>query len=404
MLTGDLLRVRVKGRELLPSFVEPTRPALVERAVLLGQLFAQAAEEGWTRGELDQSLREVEGVDTDHRLTRGLSKVLLDRSELETVSDLDPREVRQRVFTCAAARGPLARRAGPTGRAVAADVLAQVATELGTDAVTLGRALYADLKDEQRLVSHRALGPEALLHRYNVALVQAVLLRATWLKVRLVAPEPKRLAQLLRFARFHELMVRVEVVADGAAVLVHLDGPESLLRQSTRYGMQLATFFPAILLQTGAWSAEAEVMWGPRRLHKSLVLTPAQALRSHYRDTGTWKSRTEQFFEDRWGQAQDGWVLGPGQVQRIQGQQMLVPAYTFHKGGRTAHLDIVGYWRKAYLEQRLAATPPDVVLAVSRRLCGDKAGLPADLADRVVPFAEIIPVGKVVEQLAAVAR
>lgn len=404
MLTGDLLRVRIKGKAVVPAWVDPTDERLLERAAAVVEVFEAALGQGWTRGELLAALAEVEGLDTDHKLVRGLAKVMLDRSELETVAALDPAEVRRRVFARAAATGPLARRPGPTGRRVAADVYGEVAAELGVSAEEIARALYADLVDEQRLSACRVLSPEALLHRYNVALAQAVLLRATWLKLRLVAPRPKRLAQLLRYARFHELMYRLEVVAGGAAVLVHLDGPESLLRQSTRYGLQLARFLPAVLLQDGAWALEAEVLWGKRRLHKAVQLDDGLGLRSHYRDTGVWKSRTEQWLEERWGEGQQGWTMLPGEVQVIEGQQVLVPAYTFEKEGRRAHLDVVGYWRKAYLEERLRRTPPDVVLAVSRRLCGDKAALPVALADRVIDFAEVIPVGELVRRLDAVAR
>ncbi|MCB9779757.1 MAG: DUF790 family protein [Alphaproteobacteria bacterium] len=405
MLTADLLRVRVKGPELFVGFVDPGKARLQERADDVATLFGQAAAETWTRGELTDAMRELEGVDTDHKLVRGLAKVMLDRTELDTVSDLDPQEVRRRVFTLAAARGPLARQAGPADRTVAADIFAAVGAELGHAPDQVAAALYADLKDEQRIVSCRQLTPDKLLHRYNVALFQSVLLKATWMKVRLVAPSPKRIAQLLRFARFHELMYRIEAVAGGAAVLVHLDGPESLLRQSTRYGLQLACFFPAVLLQDGDWTLQAEVLWGrSRKVRKTLSLTHEAGLVSHYRDTGVWKSRTEQWFEERWGEEQDGWRISPGRLQPIDGQQVIVPAYRFEKGGRVGHLDIVGYWRKGYLEERLARTPPDVVLAVSRKLCGDKSGLPAGLRDRVIDFAEIIPTGKVVERLEAVAR
>lgn len=421
MLTGDLLRARVKGKELFCGFIDPQRPLLVERSEQLVTLFEQAVGEQWTRGRLNAAMREIEGVDTDHKLTRGLAKVLADRCELDTVSDLDPQEVRRLVFARAAATGPIARHAGPTHRRVAADVLAEVAAELDVDGETLSRALYADLKDEQRFTTWRPLTPSALLQRYNVALVQALLLRATWLRLRLVAPEPKRLAQLLRYARFHELMYRVETAAGGGgareesrpslaedeplAVLLHLDGPESLLRQSTRYGLQLATFFPAVLLQTGTWSLEAEVMWGhKRKAKKRLSLSQDAGLVSHYRDTGTWKSRAELFFEERWGDGHDGWTMVPGQAQVIEGQHVLVPAYSFEKDGRRAHLDIVGYWRKGYLEQRLERTPPDVVLAVSKRLCGDKAALPKAIAEQILPFAEIIPVKQVLARLDAVAR
>ncbi len=404
MLTGPLLRVQIRGKGIRPRLVDPDDPALLARAAEVSALFQEALSTGLTRGVLEDRLRELEGVEVDTRFTRGLAKVLLDRSELSTVAPLDPVEVRQRVFAHAAATGPLARRAGPTGRRVAADVFAEVAEQIGASADDIAASLYADLREEQRLVACRLLPPDKLLHRYNVAQVQAILLRAAWMKVRLVTPRPKRVAQLLRFARFHQLMYRVETVAGGAAVLVHLDGPESLLRQSSRYGMQLATFFPAVLLQEGAWTVEAEVLWGKRKLAKKLLVTHEAGIRSHYRDTGVWRSRTEQWFEERWGEGHDGWSLHPGELQVIEGQHMLVPTWTFRKEGRTAHLDVVGFWRKSYLQQRLERTPADVVLAVSRRLCGDKQGLPGHLRDRVIDFAEVIPVGKVVAILDQVAR
>ncbi|NOY27082.1 MAG: DUF790 family protein [Oligoflexia bacterium] len=405
MLTGDLLRVRVKGKELHCAFIDPNNPRLLDRARELVDLFTRAVAQQWTSGAMEDALRELVGVDTDHKLTRGLAKVLLDRCDQGMLAELDPVDLRRRVFT-AAAQGPIvAQQAGPTGRRVATDVFAQVGADLGVSAQLVAACLYADLKDQQRFISWKALDPTALLHRYNLALAQAVLLRASWLKLRLVAPAPKRLAQLLRYARFHQLMYRVESVAGGAAVLLHLDGPESLLRQSTRYGMQIATFLPAVLLQTGAWSLEAEIQWGRgRKLKKALNLDQDTGLVSHYRDTGTWKSQAEEFFEARWGDGHGGWTMRPGQVQVVQGQHVLVPAYTFEKDGRVAHLDIVGYWRKGYLQQRLERTPKNVVLAVSKRLCGDKAALPKALAEQILPFAEIIPVKKVVARLEVVAR
>ncbi len=398
MLTADLLRVRVKGREVLPTFVDPDNERLLERAELLVDLVAQAVRESWTLGELRESERELEGVETDHKLFRGLFKVLMDRAEVDTVAALEPSQARALVFSHAAARGPLARRPG-TGLPVAAELLAEVAQAQGLEVEDLRRALYADLKDEQRLSSWKALDAPGLLHRYNVGLVQAVLLRASWLRIRLRAPDPRRLAQLLRLARFHELMYRLE--REGETVTVHLDGPESLLRQSTRYGLNLGRFFPAVLLH-GSWRLEAELMWGKARaLRKGLNLGPEAGLRSHFRDTGVWKSRTEQFFEDRWGEEQQGWRIAPGEFVVAGGQKVVCPAWTFRKEGRVAHLDVVGHWRKQSLEERLASTPPGVLLAVSKRLCGDKAGVQP--GPEVVVFSEIIPVPRVVEGLDRVA-
>lgn len=398
MLTADLLRVKVKGREVLPSFVDPDNERLAERAQLLVDLVAQAVREGWTQGELREAERELEGVETDHKLFRGLFKVLMDRAEVDTVAVMEPAQARALVFTHAAARGPLARRPG-TGLPVADELLAEVAAAQGLEAEALRRALYADLKDEQRLSSWKELDAPGLLHRYNVALVQAVLLRATWLRISLNAPDPRRLAQLLRLARFHELMYRLE--RQGETVTVHLDGPESLLRQSTRYGLNLGRFFPAVLLQS-RWRLEAELLWGKARgLKKGLNLGPETGLRSHFRDIGVWKSKTEQFFEDRWGAEQEGWQIHPGEHVVTGGQRVICPAWTFRKGDRVAHLDVVGHWRKQSLEERLASTPPGVLLAVSKRLCGEKSDVVP--GPEVVVFSEIIPVPKVLAGLERVA-
>jgi predicted nuclease of restriction endonuclease-like RecB superfamily len=243
-----------------------------------------------------------------------------------------------------------------------------------------------------------------LIERYNVALIQALLIKATGLTVRLAQPPPKHLRALFRYLKFFQLMYRVHA-PNREEVVVTVDGPESLLRQSTRYGMQLATFLPAVLQQPGAWSMEAEVLWGrKRKLRKTLRLDHSQGLRSHYQQRGTWRSNSEEWFETRFAEVAPEWKLGPGRLIDMGQQQVLVPDFTFEKDGRVAHLDIVGYWRKGYLRKRLAETPDNVVLAVSRRLTGDKTALPKTLQRQVVEFAEMIPAGKVRDRLEEVAR
>jgi predicted nuclease of restriction endonuclease-like RecB superfamily len=173
-----------------------------------------------------------------------------------------------------------------------------------------------------------------------------------------------------------------------------VDGPQSLLASSTRYGLQLATFFPAILLVEAEWRLEAEIRWGKRGLRKDLVLDSSLELRTHYRDTGAWQSRTEQFLLERWETADtDGWELMPGELLDLGGQRIVVPDLKLEKEGRVAWLDIVGYWRARWLKDHLDGTPDHVIVAASRRLVGDrKGGVPKRLEHRCVPFAEVIPV------------
>ncbi len=417
MLTGDLIQVKVVKKRLHPKLVDPDKPELRGLAQEVLDVFHEALSEGGTRGSITGALKDMGAERTDHKLVRGLGKVLLDRCDFETVSPMDPVELRAHVFQHAARTGPLHRHAGPLEHRTAADVFAEVAEELGTTAEIVSRALYADLKDEQSLVKYT--GPtaeqedaaEALLHRYNVELVRALLLRATGLTLKLKEPEPARLRQLFRYIKFFQLMYRAELVRDaetGAVqgVKLDLDGPQSLLVKSTKYGMNLATFFPAVLLQTGPWRIEAEVLWGrKRKLRKELLLNHTLGLRSHFQDRGSWTPRAVGWFLERWAEVDTkGWEAVPGELVDMGGQNPLVPDLSFRHAetGRIAHLDIVGYWRKTWLRKRLAATPPHVVLAVSKKLCGEKGALPKTLQSQVVLFSEIINVAKVLERLEAV--
>jgi predicted nuclease of restriction endonuclease-like RecB superfamily len=412
MLKKDMLRVRVRGKTIEPGYLRPDDHRTLELADRVLQVVQQGAAERWTQGAVMEALKEAEGADTRHKLMRGMAKLLLDKCDFEMDCPVAPAELRQAIFAAAVEAGPLARRPGPHGRPTARDVLEQVATTLaapeelpgGWTADKLEDALYADHPEEQRLVARTGPDtPEALVHAYNLGLVQALLLRATHLKVRLARPPARALRDLFRRMKFQQLMVRV--ARSGADLLLEIDGPQSLLKQSTRYGLALAVFFPALPLLPGGWTVEAEVLWGnKRKLKKQLTVHHTRGLQSHYRPQGTWQSQAEGWFTERWEALETGWALSPGELIDLGQQHLLLPDLTLRKNGRVAHLDIVGFWRKGYLEKRLANTPDNVILAVSKRLVGDKTALPKTLAERVVPFAEIISAKTVLERVEAVAR
>lgn len=405
MLTGDLVRVRVDGAELKPTFVDPDKPALRERAEALLGAFVAAVEERATRGRLEEDVEAVIGDSRDVKLLRGIAKVLFDRSEFAVDAPVAPADLRRRLFAAARARGPLALERGPFGRPVAADVLAEIGAEHGLDAAQVAEAMYADLPDEQRITSCDVPDTDGLLHRYNVALVQAVLLHATEVRLRLEAPTVGRLRQLFRYIKFHQLVHHAERRGDGLDIV--LDGPESLFRQSTRYGLQLASFFPAVLLQPGRWRLEATVTWTRARHRKRLVITPEDGLRSHYRDDGAWETREQRWFAERFAAIDTPWRLVPGaEPVDLGGKAVLLPDFTFTDGDRTAHLEIVGYWRKDWLARRVELLrrygPGNLVLAVSRKLVADADldGVPGE----VVEFAEIVPPKLVLAAIERVAR
>ena len=396
MLTGDLVRVRIEQQRLRPSWIDRDDAKLLERAEELVALFRQALAEQWNRGRIDEAVKAVAGTGIDHKLTRGLAKVLTDRGEFDT-RGADPVELRREVFRRAAEVGPLARTAGATGRRTAADLLAQIGAERALEG-DLSRALYSDLQEEQVLVAWEDIAPRDLLDRYNVALVQAALLKAETMTIRLESPAPKELRALITRLKFHQLMYRIE--RDATATAISIDGPESLLKSTTRYGLQLAVFFPILPPLTCEWTLTALLRWGRRRLRKTMRITNEMGLVSKIEIKGKWKSQAEEWFEDRFPALESGWTLGPGQPIDLGKQDLIVPDFTFEKRGRVAHLDIVGFWRKPYLQRRLANLPDNVILAVSKKLVADKTSVPKG----VLVFGEAISPKDVLERIERVAR
>jgi predicted nuclease of restriction endonuclease-like RecB superfamily len=401
MLTGDLLRVRTRGATLVPSYINPTKPGLMEDAEALLAIFQLAVSQGATRERVDGDIGAIVAGRRDHRLLKGLAKLLFDRSELDIRSPVPPAELRARVFRAAREAGPLALDTNVFGRPTADGVLAAVGDELGLDADEVRAALYADRNEERRFIACKVPDAGWLLHRYNVALVQAALLRAVSVQITLSAPSGPRIRQLLRYAKFHQLIHTTARVATGLQIT--LDGPTSLLRQSTRYGLQLANFFPAVLLQDGAWSLEATVLWTKAGHRKTLRVASGDGLVSHYRDSGAYTTREQTWFAERWAALDTRWKM-TDQTDPIDlgGRGVVLPDFSFKRGRKVGHLEIIGYWRPETLQTRLDMLqrygPGTVILAVSRKLRGSKQALDA-YPGEVVEFAEIVPPKKVLEAL-----
>ena len=127
MLTAELLRVTTRKERIYPRYVDPTDAMLTELGATLIEVFEAAQREGLTRGELEERLTELEGLDTDARRQAGLVKLLMDRCTFEVEAALSPVEVRQKVFAAAAQLGPLARPGSPPPARTAEDVLASPA-------------------------------------------------------------------------------------------------------------------------------------------------------------------------------------------------------------------------------------------------------------------------------------
>jgi uncharacterized protein len=394
MLTGSLVRVRYSRNRILPVYVATTDAANLELAARLLESFR--GREGITRGELLDELAETFGDRPGQFLQQGLIKLLEDRCEFAVVSGHPPEPLREAVFRAAAAR----RAAGPFDRAA---VLTDVATELHLTPGEIEAGLFADLKSEQQLVAFQDTTPERLLERYNVALAQAVLLRAVGVTVDVRREPPARLRRLFRLVKFHRLVCDVEPLGPDGYRL-KLDGPMSLFTATQKYGLQLALFLPAVL-HCRDFTLTAELRWGAERKPKVFTLTPADGLVPHLPEQGTYVPPELAMFAEQFRKKAAGWALHEETAVFPLGGSFWVPDFRLEhvKTGRAVYLEVLGFWRRASAEAHLrrlkehAGAP--FLLAVSDQLKIDDAelaGLPAEvvrfkampLPDEVVKRAE----------------
>ena len=374
MLTGKLVRVRHARNRLVPMYLPPHSSDWLGVADQLLYVYRDAA--GRTRGEVEQDVAELVGDGPTQLVHQGLAKLLEDRCEFEVAAEVPPDAVREAVFRTAAEHHAAAAKGGrPFDRE---GVLTAVGQELSATAEQIDLALFADLKDEQRILKFQDITPEQLLHRYNVALAQAILSRSTGMEVRVWGETPPRYRQLFRAVKFHQLICDIRP-ADGNSYRLKLDGPLSLFSATQKYGKQLALFLPA-LLHCKAFELKADVRWGADKKEKSFTLSATDGLRSHTPDWGMYVPRELEAFAANFRETVDGWTIsGDPHPIPVEGATWVPDATLTHlKSGKEVFVEVLGFWRKLDVEshyKRLRrALPGRFVLVVSEQYRADEGG------------------------------
>ena len=369
MLTSDLLLTRSRGPYIEPRYVAVEDPALIDLAQAL--IDTHAEHQGKTRRELQRALDLLAGDRTDYRIQRGLAKLLGDHyCEFHIDSPQPPEELRYAVFTLARAHHPVVRETSLIYPVKREDLLEQVALkhQLSSEDVLAG--LYADLPENHQLATFAAPSPNELLLRYNVALAQAMLYRCEILRLSVYRNLPVRYKQLFKFIKFYRLIHTIEGDVD-AGYEIGLDGPVSMFRHSQKYGLQMAIFLPALLLCT-RWSMQADILRKDGR-RQQFILNDQSGLVSHYKDQTLYDSLLEETFATRFAKAKTQWQLErESEIVNLK-ETVMIPDFTFrHPDGRTAFLEIMGYWRPEYLRRKLEklrqAQRKDLLVAVSSNL------------------------------------
>ncbi|MBX7221113.1 MAG: DUF790 family protein [Blastocatellia bacterium] len=356
MLTSDLLQFVNRGGVAYPTFLKGQREAWAEKVLEVITAHLQKR-----RGELQDALKVLEGDSPDYRLVRALAHLALEKADFTIMAPIEPEILRREAFTQAAGTGHGPRAVGVIVRELAAryELAAEVIPEM----------LYADLPENQILVSLPELTPKMLVERYNLAQAQGLLYYANQLVITAHRNVPGEYRRLFHRIKFYGLMYAVEGNLDDG-YRVYVDGPASILRQNQKYGVKMAAFLPA-LLNISKWELEANLFVKGKSAR--YTVTSDAPLVSHYPKPPEFDSLLEASFVERWNKLKTPWSLEREvEIIDLKGTVFVPDFAVRHPDSRVAHVEIVGFWHPDYLRRKFdkvkRAGMKNLILAVSDRL------------------------------------
>ena len=337
MLTKDLLRYSATRGRVRPDFIPVDNDEYLGLAADLIQFYENAQQS--RRGEIEENVSDyIRGVH-DVKIAKGMNKLLLDRCEFAHRDELDWPEKRARILRRASdlrSRGPL-------------ESVRDFRQRVFEDSEPW--ELYADLPYNEELIKFKQTFPSELLHRYNTALVQGLLFNASEIRLRIREADAANLRRVFKFLRFFRLLARITKEKD-TSLAITIDGPMSILSSARKYGLQLATFFPAICLLSD-WEMTTNINLKKRSY--SLKLDHSLGLQSHYRRLGAYIPEEVQLFAKHFGEVEKYWkLLRETPLIPIEGNEVIFPDFTFGaEDENPVHLELFHRWHKNHLLPRL---------------------------------------------------
>ncbi len=367
MLTKDLLQYKIQNGQIHPQFVNPTDNQLLAIAEQLIAIFEASLNE--SRATLLESSKHIiDSTPGTPIVKRGLEKLLLDRTEFDTAPNEELIAFRHNLFT-------------ETSRLLSQEqfedyadyqckVLQITADKSPMEQTELSAKLYADLPSSQPVLTFNTLSAERLLHRYNAAQVQGLLLHCNTLTLKLADSMTAELRQLFKYLRFNQLLSTIR--KEGELYEITVDGPLNLFYKTKRYGMNLANFFVAVLHQP-KWELTAEIQFRNKR-HSQLSLDESCGIKPISQQFLAYIPEDIQLFQKMLENKTDDWQVRPGsQLLPLAANSYCFTDYHLvHKSGVETAIELFHPWHQGHLIARLntLAEQKDVslILGVSKEL------------------------------------
>lgn len=361
MLTRDLLRYRIAAGNAKPSFIETRDPSHLNFASQLIAVYTDGC--GSKRMDVEAAAAQIVNAKRDLKLARGLQKILEDRCEYSSCSDYDYPALRQALF---------ARSAELFKNSELPEDISVYHDKVMEREEILSNGIYADLPENERLTGIKKIFPSELLERYNTSLVQSLLLFSSELEAEIVEEDPAELRRLFKYLKFFRLLCTAEAVADKKnkkqpqVIRLKIDGPASILENSLKYGLQLASFFPA-LCRLKKWKISSAIKVRERNL--KLKLDETSGLKCHYTNFGAYIPEEIKMFQSCFNQMETTWqIIDRAPYIKAEENRLIFPDFSFRNTatGQELDLELFHQWHAGQITERLdyLAKHPEIELLI----------------------------------------
>ncbi|MEM0083190.1 MAG: DUF790 family protein, partial [Candidatus Nezhaarchaeales archaeon] len=363
MLPSILLRVKRKGRKILPNFARLTYENEFAASLLI-EVYNEHV--GKRLEELEESLEDAESqledMDYHPKFVRGLIELLNRRITISRPSTkIQPEVARRMVFSVSSEKG------FAINEQARSEILSEAARRLKVSVEELIEAFEASYEGSEVITSFDALDPLDLLKYYNLSLLQTLLFRATSMTIisNMTGTEAK---SILRKVKQLGLMYMVE--KENGLLKIHIDGPASVLTQTRRYGTRMARVLP-LVLHLRMWRMKADIQHSNKRYVLEIDERYGDMLPSKPPIEEKFDSMIEEDFMLRFKAFKMGWdIVREPDLVVIDGM-VLIPDFAFMKDDLKVYLEIMGFWTPEYVERKLrkiSAMKDPMIVAINRKL------------------------------------
>ena len=379
MLTGSLLiNIVRKGK------VYPFRLTLTEDHIQLAESLIDLFKRnvGVRREKLEEENKNLCDQTSTPLIANGLTKLLMDRSEFGSCTEENFPELRRKIFNYSGAYWQEGNKENLGYEEHWKNILNTLDLKKRPEKQEeVPYWLFGDISSNQILRSAPLISAEALIHLYNYSQVQGLLLHTDKISLNFERLGKQSLRQLLQLMKFFRLLFLLEG-SDHQQYRLIIDGPGSILDNSKSYGIELANFFPAILLLKNNWSLNALVQLPKKKYPFQLEINSSQGYVSSYKTTGVWfhekiKELIRLFNDKYQGQYH---AEAESEIVPLQNNEYLLPDFSVYyanteggeesKGRLLCKVEWIRYITENKVEwiKKIASTlPPNYIFAFKGR-------------------------------------